>query len=94
MICHLVDMAPISGPGPVEAYRMIRKELKLYSKELSGKRHVVAANKMDVTGARENLPALKRAVKAPVFASSAVSGEGLKQLLRALGKELDQCSSQ
>ena len=51
VICHVVDMAPLAGPDPVAAYRTIRKELRLYSRELARKRHVIAANKMDLTDA-------------------------------------------
>jgi GTP-binding protein len=93
VICHVVDMAPASGPDPVAAYRVIRKELKLYSEELAKKRQIVAANKMDVTEAADNVRAFKRAVRAKVFPISAATGEGLRELLRALRKELDQCSS-
>lgn len=89
IVCHVVDMAPISGPDPVTAYRTIRNELKLYSKELAAKRHIIAANKMDLTGAEENLRAFKRRVRARIFPVSAVSGDGLRPLLRALAKELE-----
>ncbi len=88
VICHIVDMAPLSGPDPVTAYRTIRKELKLYSKELAAKRQIIAANKMDITEAKENLRAFKRKVRAPIHPISAATGEGLKELLRALGEEL------
>lgn len=93
VICHVVDMAPTAGPDPVTAYRVIRKELKLYSAELARKRQIVAANKMDVTEAAENVRAFKRAVRVQVFPISAATGEGLKELLRALRKELEKCSS-
>ena len=93
VICHVVDMAPTSGPDPVTAYRVIRKELKLYSAELAKKRQIVAANKMDVTEAAENVRAFKRAVRAQVLPISAATGQGLKELLRALRKELEKCSS-
>lgn len=88
VICHVVDMAPVSGPDPVTAYRTIRNELKLYSKDLAAKRQVIAANKMDVTEAQGNLATFKRKVRARVFPISAATGNGLKELLRALAKEL------
>ncbi len=92
VICHVVDIAPLSGPDPVAAYRTIRNELRLYSRELAGKRHIIAANKMDLTDAEENLRALKRKVRVPVFPISAVTGIGLSQLLRALAREVAACS--
>jgi GTP-binding protein len=92
VICHVVDIAPLAGPDPVSAYRAIRKELQLYSRELARRRHIIAANKMDLTDAEKNLRALKRAVRVPVFPISAVTGTGLGPLLRALAKEVAACS--
>jgi GTP-binding protein len=92
VICHVVDIAPLAGPDPVSAYRTIREELQLYSRELARRRHIIAANKMDLTDAEKNLRALKRAVRAPVFPISAVTGTGLSRLLRALAKEVAACS--
>ena len=92
VICQVVDLAPLSGPDPVAAYRAIRAELRLYSPELARKRCVVAANKMDLTGAEENLRTFKRAVRVPVFPVSAATGAGLRRLLRALAKEVAECS--
>ena len=92
IICHVVDMAPLSGPDPIAAYELIRNELRLYSGELAAKRHVIAANKMDVTEAADNLSAFQDAVDVTVLSISAVTGKGLPALIGALLEELDQCS--
>ena len=92
VICHVVDMGPLGGPDPVSGYRLIRDELAQYSPELGRKRHIVAANKMDLTEAKENLGSLHQAVAAPVYPISAVTGAGLRELLRGLLKELNACS--
>lgn len=92
VICHVVDMAPLSGPDPVTAYRMIHKELRLYSPELARRRRLIAANKMDLTEAEANLKAFKRHVRAPVYPISGVTGEGLRELLFALAKQLEQAA--
>ncbi len=93
LICHVLDMAPIAGPAPLDAYRVIRNELQLYSDALARKPHVVAANKMDIPEAAANLRALRRALRVPIVSISAATGQGLRELLRALRKELDSCSS-
>ena len=93
VICHVVDMLPLGGPDPVAAYRIIRNELQLYSAELAAKPHVIAANKMDLTHAQDNLRLLRDEVAVPVHAISAVTGTGLKRLLLALAQEVDQCAS-
>ena len=92
IICHVVDIAPLSGPAPAEAYQLIRNELDMYSHELAGKRHVIAANKMDLTDARASLRTLQEAVEATVFPISAVTGDGLQELMAGLAKEIDICS--
>jgi len=92
VICHVVDIAPLSGPDPGSAYRLIRAELCQYNPELARKRHVIAANKMDLSAAQDNLPILKRATQAAVYPVSAVTGKGLRELMIALVKELDTCS--
>jgi len=88
-ICHVVDAAPLTPPAPAEAYRMIRNELRQYSPALAAKPHVVAANKMDLTEAAENLDALRAAAGGLVYPISAVTGAGLRELTIALVKELD-----
>ena len=92
VICQLVDAAPLSGPDPETAYRLIRDELRRYSPELARKRHVVAANKMDLPEGQSHLEALRRAAQVPVYPISAVTGRGIRQLMTAILKELDACS--
>ena len=91
VICHVVDMAPLSGPGPLAAYHIIRQELSLRSAELAAKPHLVAANKNDLTAASGNLSAFRTHVAVPVYAISAATGQGLRQLLVALMKEITTC---
>ncbi len=89
IILHVVDMGPSEGlPGPVEAYRTVRKELELYSPVLAAKISAVAANKMDLTGAAKNLAKLKRACRGAVFPVSAVTGVGLPKLVEGLARIL------
>ena len=92
VICHVVDMGPLSGPDPVSGYRLIRDELDQYSPELGRKRHVIAANKMDLTAGEANLDVLRGAVTVAIYPISAVTGAGLRELLYGLLKELDACS--
>ena len=91
VICHVVDMAPLDELDPVAAYRTTRDELNLHSRELAAKRHVVAANKMDLTEAPTNLRRFRRAVKARTYPISAVTGQGLRDLIKAMLEELDTC---
>jgi len=88
LIVHMVDIAPLAGPKPAEAYRIIRNELRQYSRALSEKPEVIVANKMDLTGSRKSLTALKKAVGVEVIPISAVTGQGLPVLVEALFQKL------
>jgi GTPase len=95
MLCHVVDMAPLSGPDPLTAYNMITEELRLYSAELAARPVVIAANKLDLPEAQENLEIFREEVDVPIYEISAATGTGLKQLLGALRQELEEpCSWQ
>ncbi|MBV8879020.1 MAG: GTPase ObgE [Planctomycetaceae bacterium] len=83
VIVHLVDMTPEALKPALEAYRTIRTELESYSPVLAAKPEVVVATKMDATGADKNLKAFKKKVK-NVLEISAVTGKGLKELVREL----------
>ncbi len=94
VLVHLVDGAPPEEDRePKKDLDSIDRELALYSKELASKPQIVAVNKVDVPEAREAAKkleaALKRRKKAPkVIAISAVTGEGIPQLLDAVAREV------
>jgi len=83
LIVHLVDVSPDALKPPLEAYRTIRKELESYSPVLASKPEIVVATKMDATDAKKNATAFKKKVK-NVLEISAVTGTGLKELVREL----------
>ena len=83
LIVHLVDVSPEALKPPAEAYATIRKELESYSPVLGAKPEIVVATKMDATGSKKNSAALRRKVK-KLLEISAVTGTGLKELVREL----------
>ena len=87
---HLIDMAGVDGRDPVEDYRVINEELKGYSRDFASKTHVVVVNKMDIPEARENLVKFKSKVAVPVHEISAVTGEGLPELMTVLYRHLEE----
>ncbi|HET7752478.1 MAG TPA: GTPase ObgE [Anaeromyxobacteraceae bacterium] len=93
VLVHLVDGAPQGeGATPKEDFDAINRELELYSAELAAKPQIVAVNKIDLPDAREAAKALTRALKRrksgphEIIAISAVTGEGLQELLDAVGR--------
>ncbi len=93
-IIHLVDAASIEGRDPVEDVYKINEELRLYNEEIAGRPQIIAANKIDALGpdADEVLRKLKQEFDPkgiPVYGISAVSGQGIKELLYAVKELLD-----
>lgn len=86
VIIHVIDMAAMEGRDPYEDYLTINNELKEYNLRLTERPQVIVANKMDMPDAEENLKAFKEKLgdKHPVFPISAVTREGLRELLFAV----------
>ncbi len=81
----LIHMIDATGEDPVAAWRTIRTELDAYAAGLESKPEIVALNKIDAVGsaARKALAKTMRAATgAPPHLISAVSGEGVKELLQ------------
>ena len=91
MLIHVVDISGCEGRDPIEDYRQINEELAKHSERLAALPQVVAANKMDITGADENLAAFRAAVGGGVeiFAVSAATAQGFDALLERVAQTLE-----
>ena len=95
VIIHMVDAAGTEGRDPIEDIYAINRELEEYNAEIASRPTVIAANKMDAVSAPDSNPleALRAEFEPkgiPVFPISAVSGQGLKELLYHVSGMLDQ----
>lgn len=88
ILIHLIDMSAFEGREPLEDYRTINRELKNYSREVVKKPQIIAANKMDLEGAKENLARFSKQVKKKVYPVSALKKQGLEELIEAVRKKL------
>ena len=91
LLIHLVDISASEYRDPVEDFRIINEELRKYNQQLSERPQIVAANKMDVTGAEENLKRFREAIEPlgyKVFPISAASNQGVKELMYAAAQML------
>ncbi|RDY32773.1 GTPase ObgE [Lachnotalea glycerini] len=86
VIIHMVDAASTEGRDPIEDIYTINQELSNYNEQIAMRPQVIAANKIDVIYSEDEDPVQKlrdefepKGIK--VFAISAVSGKGLKELL-------------
>jgi GTP-binding protein len=90
VLLHLVDG---TGGDAGAAYRTVRTELAAYGQGLTEKPEIVALNKSDALSAdevKQQVTLLKRVAKKTPLVISAVSGEGVPEVLRALLKVIDR----
>lgn len=82
---HIVDAASTEGRDPVADIYAINQELTLYNAQIAERPQVIAANKVDVIQTEEDPVERIRTEFEPkgmkVFAISAVTGEGMQELL-------------
>ena len=97
LIVHIVDAASTEGRDPIEDSYAINKELEAYNEEIAKRPQFIAANKIDMIYMEDD-PVAK--IKAefepkgiPVYAISAISGQGLKDLLYDINNQLEQMDS-
>lgn len=83
LLLHILDISGSEGRDPIEDFQIINKELKKYSPALAERPMIVVSNKMDVSGAKENLLALKEFLQdsLEIYPISAVTGEGITELM-------------
>jgi GTP-binding protein len=87
VLVHVVDASGTSGRDALADFHAAREEARLWDEALLLKPQLLAATKRDVVQEDDPLPALRRAAAelgVPVFPVSAVTGEGLTDLKRAL----------
>ena len=96
VIIHIVDAAGTEGRDPIADIKAIDKELEAYNPDLLKKPQVIAANKIDAIYGDENeiIAALRNEFEKDgirVFPISAVSGQGVRELLFHVRELLAKC---
>lgn len=91
-LVHVVDLSGLEGRDPYDDYLKINEELKKYSKTLGKLKQIIAANKLDIYGAEENLKEFKKKIgrKHKIVEISAVTGKGLDQLKKVIFEQLEK----
>lgn len=101
VIIHMVDAASTEGRDPVADIKAINEELRAYNPELLKRPQVIAANKIDAIytdDETENpVDVIKKAFEPEgikVYPISAVTGQGLKELLYCVRELLDSMTDE
>jgi len=93
VLLHLVDATEEDVAG---AYRTVRRELKAYGADLDKKKEIVALSKCDALDKEtleQRAEALKKAARKKPLMLSAVSGEGVREALFALTREIGRAQT-
>jgi GTP-binding protein len=91
LLVHLVDVSESSGRDPVSDFHVILNELASFSEELASKPMFVAASKIDVAQDPDRIAAVRDLAHAkdlPFFEISAVTGQGIDALRRAMAEQV------
>lgn len=97
VIIHIVDAASTEGRDPVEDIYKINTELEAYNQEIASRPQVIAANKIDCIYNNEEEDPIQRLKQEfepkgiKVYPISAVTGQGVRELLFHVKELLDAC---
>ncbi len=93
LLLHLVDVSSASGRDAGSDYEVIKRELEAYDPRLAERTQFVVATKIDALDEPARLESLRERAQhdgRPFFAISAVAGTGVRELLQAIARELDE----
>ena len=98
LLLHVVDMLPYDGE-PAEQAASIAAELEIFSPTLAQHKRFLILNKMDLIPEDEREAKVQAVIDAldwsgPVFAISAVSGEGTKPMVAAIMNHIEDFREQ
>lgn len=93
LLLYFIDVSESSGRRPEDDLKALRAEVALFGHGLAGKAAAVVANKMDVLSDEGRVESLRRACRAAdlaLWTVSAVTGEGVAQVVRKLAARLHE----
>jgi len=92
LLLHLVDVSS-SGREPLSDYDIINHELAAYDSRLATRDQIVVATKIDALDQMDRLESLRAQAEKDgrqFFAISAVTGEGVRELIQAVAKKVER----
>ena len=91
LLLHVIDVSGQEGRNPVKDFETINEELKKYSEKLSKRKQIIVANKADSLQDEKSYNSLKNLAKErnlEIYKISAVTGEGIRDLLKRVSEVL------
>lgn len=93
LLVHIVDVSGATGREPLRDFEIINEELAAFNPRLAELPQIVALNKADVPGAGEIAAPVAQSIRAlgyEVHLISAVSGQGVQELIYTISEKMDQ----
>ncbi|HEU4753576.1 MAG TPA: GTPase ObgE, partial [Armatimonadota bacterium] len=93
LLVHVLDVSGLTMRDPREDFAVVNRELAAYSGRLAELSQIVALNKVDLPGAAEIAPGLRAELEAQgyeVHEISAATGQGMRELVYAMWRALEQ----
>lgn len=93
ILMHVIDVTGFSGRDPLTDFDNINSELASYSEKIAKYPQIVVLNKTDIYGTEEITNTIYEDLTAKgyeVFKISAVTGDGLDPLIRAISNKLER----
>ena len=88
LLLHVLDVSDYYQRDVFEDYKLINKEMELFNPEILKKKQIIVFNKMDSAQDKDRLAMVRKKFKGKKFIEvSAITGEGLAQLIEVIGKE-------
>ena len=91
LLLHVIDVSGTEGRNPVEDFKVINDELKQYSEKLANRKQIIVANKIDSMqdeNLYKELEEMAKEKSIEIYKISAVTGEGLEELLKHVSEVL------
>lgn len=89
ILVHLVEPLPMDETDPIDNYRAIRSELKQYNEEIAQRPEILCVSKAELAEAEEVADQLRELTGQEPLLISAVTGQGLNQLIHRIAAQLD-----
>ncbi|MDR1960197.1 MAG: GTPase ObgE [Planctomycetaceae bacterium] len=88
ILVHLIEPVPDDGTDPLKNYMTIRNELELFDPKLKERSEIIVVSKADIPEAAETQRKLAGMLGKEVHKISAVTGEGVADLIRVIQHQL------
>ncbi len=90
VLVHLIEPSPMDQTDPVENYRQICEEMRLFDAELLDRPEIVCVSKSELTDASAAAELLEEELGRPVMLLSSATGQGLADLRHRIMEVLSE----